>query len=371
MEPIHEAALDGDVAAIDRLVAEDGRRLNAQIQGDFAWLGGRRVAGCTPLMLAAWWGHDAAVARLLALGADVGLKDAKGETAAHLACIGGDYSSVLALLLDAGASFEARTRSSGWTPLSAAASFGDAGCVALLLDRGGDARDVNEQDDYGGAALHLAASEGSTHVLQMLLQAGADPTIRNKQGRPPRDEACSFRKWHCIPNLKAALMEPQRTRALFKARAPTDIRRTVTAAAAALASKGLPAVLHRPIIAMALPSYLAGRVAQAQELPRVSIQCGDERLAACVKYALGLEGRGGVVFEGQEPTVGMLPEVLVELLELLMPKWDPARKGRVLGDGYIEVPEEEEGETYGDDYSDLYHEEDMEYDSDVDKFGNY
>jgi hypothetical protein len=32
MEPIHDAAVYGDVAGIDRLVAEDGRRLNAQIQ---------------------------------------------------------------------------------------------------------------------------------------------------------------------------------------------------------------------------------------------------------------------------------------------------------------------------------------------------
>ena len=31
MEPIHRAAYDGDVATIDRLVAEDGERLNALI----------------------------------------------------------------------------------------------------------------------------------------------------------------------------------------------------------------------------------------------------------------------------------------------------------------------------------------------------
>lgn len=35
--------------------------------------------------------------------------------------------------------------------------------------------------------------------------------------------------------------------------------------------------------------------------------------------------------EGQEPTVGMLPEVFVELLKLVVPMWDPAKKGRPLG----------------------------------------
>ena len=78
-------------------------------------------------------------------------------------------------------------------------------------------------------------------------------------------------------------------------------------------------------------------------MPRVSVaEHDDEQLAAYVKYALGLEGGGGVVLEGQEPSVGMLPEILVELLELLVPKWDPAWKGRALGEGYIEVQEDEE-----------------------------
>jgi hypothetical protein len=31
-----------------------------------------------------------------------------------------------------------------------------------------------------------------------------------------------------------------------------------------------------------------------------------------------------VLFEGQEPTVGMVKEVFVELCELLVPKWDRA-----------------------------------------------
>ena len=50
----------------------------------------------------------------------------------------------------------------------------------------------------------------------------------------------------------------------------------------------------------------------------------DEERVACVNYALGIEGGGGVVLEGQEPAVGMLPEVFVELCELMVPKWDRA-----------------------------------------------
>jgi hypothetical protein len=213
--------------------------------------------------------------------------------------------------------------------------------VAVLIDRGGDALDLDAQGEGGCTALYFAASEGHADIVRLLLQAGADPSILNEEGDTPLDPA-EFTSRAARRLLRAALIEPQRTRALFRARALIDTGRTVTAAAAVLARKGLPTVLHQDIIAMAVPPHVAGRVAQAQELPGVSIQhdddndAEDEKRAACLKYALGLEGGGGVVLEGQEePAVGMLPEVFVELLELLVPKWDPAQKGRPLGRGTL------------------------------------
>lgn len=74
LEPIHQAALDGDVSALNGLVQEDGTRLNAQVQGQ-ACVDGWSAQGCTPLILAAYRGRDAVVARLLALGADVRARD--------------------------------------------------------------------------------------------------------------------------------------------------------------------------------------------------------------------------------------------------------------------------------------------------------
>ena len=60
----------GDVAEVERLVEEDGRRLNAQTNAPayvgFLWI----PRGSTPLMVAAIRGEGAAIARLLALGAD-------------------------------------------------------------------------------------------------------------------------------------------------------------------------------------------------------------------------------------------------------------------------------------------------------------
>ena len=95
-QPIHVAAREGNLAEVNQLLQEDGGRLEA-----------RDTINGTPLMHAALKGRDGVVARLLALGADVGLTSDSGETAVHLACAE-DHSSVLALLLNAGASFNAR-----------------------------------------------------------------------------------------------------------------------------------------------------------------------------------------------------------------------------------------------------------------------
>ena len=337
MEPIHQAAYDGDEATIDRLVAEDGRRLNAQIQGEHVEVYYQPVTGCAPLMFAAWKGHDTAVARLLVLGADVRLKDSTyGYTATHWVCMGGDQSAMLILLLDAGAPVNPHD-DEGSTPLVLATLKTLRCCIMTLIDRGGDALDLNAKDTGGCTALYWAASDGSADIVQLLLQAGADPTIRDNDGYMPLNGARQSFREPCIPLLEAALVEPQRARALFKARALLDAAHASHKARTDAQTKGHPAAVQQQEAIAAAPVYLTQRVAQARELPRVSIQHDHdineegEKLVVCVKYALGLEGGGVVLFEGKEPTVGMLPEVLVKLLELLVPKWDPARKGEVLG----------------------------------------
>lgn len=141
MEPVHKAALKGDEQEVVRLVREDGRRLNAQVQGRNAKVGQWFVEGCTPLVLAAWKGHDALVARLLGMGADPPLLTCGGWEAAQWACRGNGASS-LALVLDAGNSFNARDEQNG-TPLMTAAIYDATACAKLLIDRCGSALDLD------------------------------------------------------------------------------------------------------------------------------------------------------------------------------------------------------------------------------------
>lgn len=77
----------------------------------------------------------------------------------------------------------------------------------------------------------------------------------------------------------------------------------------------------------AAPPYLKQRVVEEEELPRVevvTVSQDNKKLVACVKYALGLEGGGGVEIEGQAATEGMVEDVFVALCELLVPTWDRA-----------------------------------------------
>ena len=318
MASIHRAAGAGNLATLNRLLGQDPDRLNPQ-----------DARGHTPLMFAARQGRDAVVARLLALGAATELQDDKGRTATHWACICNCTTSV-ALLLNAGVSIMARTQLRG-TPLMAAASAGSVDCVALLLARGGDGLDVMDTvrtgvNGDGSTALHLAAYEDHPEIVALLLQAGADPTIRANDGFAPLDDARAEGHQQCIALLEGALAEPQRARTLLKARTLLDASCAIdTAHANARDKQGLPRAGQQRAALAASPLYLKQRVTEGLDLQHAEVEeGGNEKVTACIKYAIGLEGGGAVVLEGQGPAVGMVKEVFVELCEMLVSKLDRA-----------------------------------------------
>jgi hypothetical protein len=202
--------------------------------------------------------------------------------------------------------------------------------VELLLARGGDALELDARDQLGFTALHLAAQGGRAEAIRLLLQAGADPSIRNNNGRTPLDVARYHGRQPCILLLEAAIA-PQYARSLLKARALLDAALAVSKARNDAADKGEPPAVQQQEKALAIaPAYLKGRVAEGRALPAVLVEeaadAANEKLLACLKYALGLEGGGGWhEGEGPAPQEGMVKEVFVELCELLVPKWDRAR----------------------------------------------
>ena len=232
----------------------------------------------------------------------------------------------------------------GSTPLIVAASYGAVYCLALLIARGGDTLGLNAirtgNDGVGNSALHYAAFYNYPEIIALLLQAGANPTVKDVDDETPLDYARAKGHPQCAAILETAMLEPQCPRLLLKTRALLDAAHAIREARAGNISNDDDNEQDQPVVrrrsprleskeqtVAAAPVYLKQQAAQGQELPRVEINDGDDQqLVACIKYALGLEGGGGVVVFGvqEEPAVGMLPEVFVELCEMMVPKWDRA-----------------------------------------------
>lgn len=112
---------------------------------------------------------------------DVNLLNPAGESALMLAAIKGQFEWCERLLQRG-----AKVNQPGWTPLHYAASGPNLRIVELLLGRGAalDARSPN-----GSTPLMMAARYGSEDTVRMLLERGADATLRNERDLDAADFA--------------------------------------------------------------------------------------------------------------------------------------------------------------------------------------
>jgi FOG: Ankyrin repeat len=198
--PIHRAALLGDIAALERLVA-DGADIN--VRTDVRPNHGSFLAGLTPLMVAASAPHGRRVETLRWLidhGADLHATSEGGVTAAwYAAGLGAwwesdgasdseppDFAARLRFLLDAGIP-PTKDGKNKRTLLVEAASAGDPERVALLLHRGVPLVPEGIPSDIYRRHLPLftaagAISEGAAECIRLLTRAGADPNQRARRG---------------------------------------------------------------------------------------------------------------------------------------------------------------------------------------------
>lgn len=134
--------------------------------------------------------------QLIREGADLEHRDRLGYTPLHTA-VTNKHSSlkIIRVLIAAGADVNAADKY-GYTALHLVAGRGrnsDAPLVKLLIDAGAD---VNRQDKSGGTPLHHMTVRGSgckaLQVVEILRQAGADITIRNKYDQTVIDSAGEY-----------------------------------------------------------------------------------------------------------------------------------------------------------------------------------
>ena len=143
--PLCVAASYGHVNVMSCLV-QNGADVNA-----------RADDSCTPLMEASRNGCKDEVTFLLEHGADIDLQDKNGATALHYA-VHKPYSrhvNVLSRLVESGADVNARRINDDCTPLMMASKNGNVDVITFLVEHGAK---VDLQDKGGDTALHYAVS---------------------------------------------------------------------------------------------------------------------------------------------------------------------------------------------------------------------
>jgi ankyrin repeat protein len=126
-------------------------------------------------------------------------QDETGSTPLHHAALNGHREAVH-VLLDYNASNHIPDNTGSY-PLHLAAWKGDLDIARLLIHRGPSKASVNEQNSNGETALHSAAQYGHNGVVSLLLESGADPTLRNINDESPLDLGAKYDKIECVKLL--------------------------------------------------------------------------------------------------------------------------------------------------------------------------
>lgn len=190
---LHRAAQAGDVAEIRRL-AQSGAEVD-----------GRDGRGRTPAHVAAFASNDEALRALAEAGADMNAFESQAYDVVTIAAVADD-GELLSLAIELGNDPGLTTSPYDGTALIAAAHLGHVDAVRRLIAAGAPLDHVN---NLGWTALMEAVvlgNGGPDHqkVVRLLLEAGADRTIGDRDGVTPLAHARA-RGYAEIAELLAAI----------------------------------------------------------------------------------------------------------------------------------------------------------------------
>lgn len=167
--PIHYAARRGHNEGI-KLLADYGASINVLDSYGFS-----------PYLWAVIAGNNNTVKLLLSLGVDINSTDMDGKSALQWAASQG-HRQVVELLLEMGAEIRWTSHLAQLTSLEEPILCDDQPTVRMLLEFGAD---PNYRDREGWSAIHWAAEQGLLHVVHLLLNYGANLNAVSSYGTTP------------------------------------------------------------------------------------------------------------------------------------------------------------------------------------------
>jgi len=159
--PLHMACKNGNVGIIKLLLDEEAADINSKTN-----------EGKTPLHIACEYNNKKAVELLLENQANEYIKDNNENLAIHIACKNGDENMVKEILKD----------------------MHLKGLDAIKKAQGSDQQQsksiINEQNAEGWGLLHMACKNGSSDIVQYLLENGANIELTTNMNETPLYIAC-------------------------------------------------------------------------------------------------------------------------------------------------------------------------------------
>ena len=193
--PLFLASKQGRVAALKRLLQEDGCEVNTGLSAD----------GTSPLYVASLKGHVPIVKLLVAAGAEVDQPRTDTGATPLFAAAQANQAAVVRELVGAGAGVDrSRHLVDDASALFVVAAQAHREVLMVLLAAGAEVNRTTDDASQRLTALHVAARLGHLKVVRALLASGADFLQPDKLGSTPLHAACRCGQLRVVNELIAA-----------------------------------------------------------------------------------------------------------------------------------------------------------------------